>query len=1623
MTSAYGRAIPLIYGKGRVQANVIYYTDFRSTESKSSQNAGGKGGGGSKQTTITYNYKVCVLFGLAEGVCSSTGTLYVGKNKGNISNFNLSYFSGSSSQAALSYIATNHPSEALSYRGTAYMGAANFDLGSDASMPSINAEVIGRSSGTNVGVNGSPDANPGDVIFDLITDTNTCLGLSSAGIGSLAAMKTYCQAAEIFVSPVYIEAKPARDMITALCVIANTGVFYSEGIAKFVPFGDVAITNNGTTYTPNLTPSYALTENDFLNNGGEPVRVIRKSQADSYNHVKVTYQNRTNDYNDDVVEAKDQASIEQNGDRLMSEVALPEVVDPTAARRVAQQILQKSSNIRNTYEFRLSWRFARLEPMDIVTLTESGLGLNAEPVRIKDIEEDDEGFLVKAEEMQVGVLHAARYSTQVSSGFVTDYNVAPGNANAPAVFEPPMSLSGSPQLWIATSGGSNWGGAIVWVSDDNATFKQVGTINGSSRHGVLTAATPSGSALDTTNTVKVDLTASNGTMIAGTTQNATDLTTLIYVGGEIMAYRDATLTATNKYTLGYLVRGAYGSPIGAHAISDKFARLDSTVFHYSYDKKFVGRTIYIKLQSFNGYGGGLQDVSTLTPVTYTFAGAQIATVANLALEQPFTGDSVKVRWDITDGAVDYAVKIYDSTGTALYRTIPHVVNNRYEYTWQDSIADGGAYRSVQIQVTANSQNGASGAASALTVANPVPAALTGIAATGGYKSISISFNTDTSPDIAGYQIWMSATSGFTPGAGNLIYDGTDNNRTVYADSTGTPIPTAATTYYFRVAAYDKFGKTGLNVSSELSVTSLLLATGINTGDITATMIASGALDMTKFASGIRPPRVVSSLPAVDGTIYKNGDTVTLTTDGQLYRAFGGAWVNAVPSVNITGTLTNAQLAAIDATKITGTLTDAQLAAISAAKVTGQITTTQITNNSVTTGKIAASAVTANEIAASTITATQIAANAITTSKLAAGSVVTSVLAAGAVTANEIASNAITTAKLAAGSVVTSVLAAGAVTANEIAANTITAAKISAGAIGAAQVAAGAITTDKLYVAAGGAALNSNPNCNDATAWTNTTSGYSLGTVTDGVSGTGVLRTSTARNTNWPTSTVFPITAGKTYRVQAWARSVNASPGNLYLRCVRINSSGSDVGSTGNTGLENFSVTGSWVQYIGTFVAEATAVNAQLVAPANWGGTANTSYIEIQDFRCEEFVPGTLIMDGAITTTKVAALAIDAGKIAANTITAAQIAALGIDATRIDTRNLTIKDGAGTTIFSAGVPLTVAYADNALKNSQISIAANGALAGGGGGAVTIGGLGYSGDLAATKNTVTYSSTAPASPGNGDVWVDTSATPNITKIRVSGAWQIGANYVTNTNQVTDGANLGGTSTWAGVSGAGKAADNATVGATFGTNISGQITSANASTFIAAAAINTAQIGTLNASVITAGTITTDRIQVGAVSNAVLLSGASTSLTVTAATSSATIATHVLISASKAINGSSILYGATLRIQFSTSATLANGTYIVNFYGGGNTSSDNGAGANIITHSYAPQIQVLMYLTSSSTYSFTATALSTLANSSLTGTRRWMLNNPNLSISTSTGGTYANGLTSASVASDATFLENKV
>ena len=54
-----------------------------------------------------------------------------------------------------------------------------------------------------------------------------------------------------------------------------------------------------------------------------------------------------------------------------------EFTNPVSATVAAQLLLQRKGYIRNTYQFKLGWRYSLLEPMDIVLLTDINLSVRS----------------------------------------------------------------------------------------------------------------------------------------------------------------------------------------------------------------------------------------------------------------------------------------------------------------------------------------------------------------------------------------------------------------------------------------------------------------------------------------------------------------------------------------------------------------------------------------------------------------------------------------------------------------------------------------------------------------------------------------------------------------------------------------------------------------------------------------------------------------------------------------------------------------------------------------------------------------------------------------------------------------------------------------------------------------------------------------------------------------------------------------------------------------------------------------------------------------------------------------------------------------------------------------------
>ena len=814
--SSQGLTLPVVYGRARVAGNLVWYGDFTTYEHKTTTRQGGKGGGGVKQEDVKYTYEAAVMMALCEGEIKGVTRIWRDKEKfSSPASLRLTLYKGGEEQPVWPHLQqAKHAVQAISYSGTAYLCSPNYELTKSAQIYSHNFEVDGK-----LGYSTSiVDANPRDIIRDLLTNQKYGCGFPVENLGDTDVYGTYCRAAGIFLSPVYSEQQEAQRNIAELLEQTNSAAVFSQGRLKIVPYGDSGLSGNGATYIPNLTPLYDLSDDDFIVSGAEdPVRVERKTNADAYNQVQIEYLDRANDYNIAVAEAKDQANIEQYGIRPKDAVKMHGICDAKVARQVAQLLLQRALYVRNEYEFKLGWKYCLLEPMDLVTLTDGGLGLDKTPVRITEIEEDEDGVLnVKAEDFPFGTASATEYPTQPSLGYSADYNVSPGNAHAPVIFEAPLQLTGGePEIWLATAGGDMWGGAEVWISTNGDSYTRIGAVSGKARYGSLTAALPAGAVFDRANTLGVEIGA--GQLTGGTEQDSRDLLTLCYADGEFLAYETAELKGVGRYVLGNLTRGAYGSNIDRHEAGRPFVRVDESLFKYPVPRDWIGRTVWVKLVSHNVFGSGAQDLAEVPAYSYRIIGAPLGQVANLRLTSSWAyGREAVLAWDKLDGADTYDVEIYAAGSQTRLRAINGITANGYTYTLADMKADGGQVRNVVFKVRGRAVTGKTGAWAQVVAQNPQLKALTGIQIDSGLRQAFFQCERPSEEDFAGIILWVSDNPACPTIDANRVYDGAETFVTI-AKYNGNPLE-GGKTYYVRAAGYDSFDKTSLQVSSSAAFT-------------------------------------------------------------------------------------------------------------------------------------------------------------------------------------------------------------------------------------------------------------------------------------------------------------------------------------------------------------------------------------------------------------------------------------------------------------------------------------------------------------------------------------------------------------------------------------------------------------------------------------------------------------------------------------------------------------------------------------------------------------------------------------------------------------------------------------
>lgn len=618
-TSCYGVAIPVVLGEQRCTGNLLNYGDLRAIKHKTK--SGGKGGGGF--TNVSYGYRYSLQVGICEGpVTVGEVWMQLGSDKIALSQtdkYGYTIYSGGTPPEFSAILEEQHPDMFFRYPGLANLTAIDLGEFTSDSAPGFSFEV--RGFGYDADIAG---ADPADAITRIITDVRWG---AAAPVAYFPAATNYGDYAVAMNWPIGLEMseqKTAAEWVQAILDQTNAAAVWAADHLTVVPYGDQAVSGNGRSWTPNVTPIFDLTDDDYLGEQDEPVRVTRQADSESWNIQSVEFRNRENGYNIEVIEGSDPASVAMFGPKKNSDTLLAHgLCNADAVGRLADIVVRRKCRTRNTYEFTLPWTYCMLLPMDIVTLTDAALEMERHPVRItRVVETASLEIQCEAEDYPAGAGHAALVQRESASGWVKDANADPGDCHPPIVFDAPVGLcdSANRELWIGTCGGADWGGASVWISDDGLTYSRVGVIDRALRQGVLTDTLLAVADPDNSSTLSVALLSDEVELVGSTDVSAARLATLCRVGDEFISFASAELVAPGAYDLSRLRRGALNSVIAQHNAGAQFARIDrEAFFRYTYATDQAPETLYIKLTSFNLYGAAEQTLDAVDPTLFVRA--------------------------------------------------------------------------------------------------------------------------------------------------------------------------------------------------------------------------------------------------------------------------------------------------------------------------------------------------------------------------------------------------------------------------------------------------------------------------------------------------------------------------------------------------------------------------------------------------------------------------------------------------------------------------------------------------------------------------------------------------------------------------------------------------------------------------------------------------------------------------------------------------------------------------------------------------------------------------------------------------------------------------------------------
>lgn len=603
-TATEGRALPLIWGKVKMSGpNLVWYGNFRKLAQVEEQ----KTGMFSSQDVIThYRYFVGMQFALCHGPIDAMDRVWINdKFVGGPPNINapslfggeehgsggvagtLRFHDGSQTQAINAYL-TPYQIPQPAYRGTAYAVFEGGWIGNSNNVAPWAFELTRIPDGLNMAAvdpgaeaPNTHDANPMNVLYEILTDTDWGLNIDSSNIdipNFQAAASTLFAEGNGF-SMIIDNAIDVSKLIEELQRQIDGSLFFNRSIGQW----QVALARDD--YDPDLLTIYD--ESTIV----DLKEYHRRTWEETSNQCRVPFVDRNDDYKNTFALAQDPANMDIQGQSVQSDVNYPGVKVAALANSLAWRDLRVLSFPLAKIKFTINRNAFAITPGGLFKFSWDQLGISEAIFRVAKINYgnfSDSKITISAIQDVFGT-DVGTFGDPTPSGWTDPEDAANFPLSVDSlILEAPRQMTVAdtfstdlnPRVWMGArwpGGGTlylqsyNRAGATQPVGGDYTTdtiiplFQITGTLDADIPAYGSSAARP-----DLSYNIDVDeVDVLDPILIDGGGSLISELSTIAWIDGEWLGFEKATDQGGGVFRLSRLHRGLFNSAPKAHSLGDK----------------------------------------------------------------------------------------------------------------------------------------------------------------------------------------------------------------------------------------------------------------------------------------------------------------------------------------------------------------------------------------------------------------------------------------------------------------------------------------------------------------------------------------------------------------------------------------------------------------------------------------------------------------------------------------------------------------------------------------------------------------------------------------------------------------------------------------------------------------------------------------------------------------------------------------------------------------------------------------------------------------------------------------------------------------------------------------------